>query len=122
VVLLADGGRSISDLAVLRDQPTLFGPVASTTTAWRVLDKIDAAALTRVRAARESARERLWDQRAETAGPIGGHRAGGRTWPGLRIMFDATPCHSPPRSPPCSTSPAARSTGPDQARSIRCRC
>jgi len=36
-VLLADGGRSISDLAVLRDQPTLFGPVASTATAWRVL-------------------------------------------------------------------------------------
>jgi hypothetical protein len=90
VVLLADGGRSISDLAVLRDQSTLFGPVASTATAWRVLDKIDAAALTRVRAARASARERLWDQRAETAGPIGGHLAGGRTWPGLRIMFDAT--------------------------------
>jgi hypothetical protein len=34
-VLLADGGRSISDLAVLCDQPTLFGPVASTATAWR---------------------------------------------------------------------------------------
>jgi hypothetical protein len=90
VVLLADGGRSISDLAVLRDQPTLFGPVASTATAWRVLDKIDTAALTRVRAARASARERLWAQRAETAGPIGGHLAGGRIWPGLRIMFDAT--------------------------------
>jgi Transposase DDE domain group 1 len=40
-VLLADGGRSISDLAVLRDQPTLFGSVASTATAWRVLDRID---------------------------------------------------------------------------------
>ena len=34
-VLLADGGRCISDLAVLRDQPVLFGPVASTATAWR---------------------------------------------------------------------------------------
>jgi hypothetical protein len=89
-VLLADGGRSISDLAVLRDQPTLFGPVASTATAWRVLDRIGPAALGRVRAARAKAREQLWAQRAETAGPVGGHRGGGRTWPGLRIMFDAT--------------------------------
>jgi Transposase DDE domain group 1 len=40
-VVLADGGRSISDPAVLRNQPTLFGPVASTATAWRVLDKVD---------------------------------------------------------------------------------
>jgi hypothetical protein len=89
-VLLADGGRSISDLAVLRDQPTLFGPVASTATAWRVLDKIDPAALNRLRAARAQAREQLWAQRAENVGPIAGHRAGGRTWPGLRILFDAT--------------------------------
>jgi hypothetical protein len=89
-VLLADGGRSISDLAVLRDQPVLFGPVASTATAWRILDKIDPVLLNRLRSARAAARERLWAQRAETVGPIGGHRGGGRTWPGLRIMFDAT--------------------------------
>ncbi|MGH8922713.1 MAG: IS1380 family transposase [Actinomycetes bacterium] len=89
-VLLADGGRAISDLAVLRDQPVLFGPVASTATAWRVLDKIDAPLLNRLRAARALAREQLWAQRAETTGPIGGHSAGGRTWPGLRIMLDAT--------------------------------
>ena len=35
-VMLADGGRGISGLAVLRDQPGLFGPVASTATAWRL--------------------------------------------------------------------------------------
>jgi hypothetical protein len=29
-VVLADGGDCLSDLAVLRDQPELFGPVAST--------------------------------------------------------------------------------------------
>ena len=40
-VMLADGGVAIGDLAVLRDQPDLFGPVASTATAWRVLDSID---------------------------------------------------------------------------------
>lgn len=37
VVMLADGGDCVSDLAVLRDQPELFGQVASTPTAWRVL-------------------------------------------------------------------------------------
>jgi len=43
-VLLADGGEAIADLAVLRQQSGLFGPVASDPTAWRVLDAIDAAA------------------------------------------------------------------------------
>jgi hypothetical protein len=89
-VSLADGGRSISDLAVLRDQPVLFGPVASTATAWRVLDQIDPAMLNRLRTARALARELLWAQRLDTTGPIEGHRAGGRIWPGLRIMLDAT--------------------------------
>jgi len=40
-VMLSDGGEAISDLALLRDQPDLCGPVASTATAWRVLDSID---------------------------------------------------------------------------------
>jgi hypothetical protein len=40
-VLLADGGEAIADLAVLRQQSGLFGPVASDPTAWRVLDAID---------------------------------------------------------------------------------
>jgi hypothetical protein len=31
---LAAGGRCLSDLRVLRDQPRLFGTVASTPTAW----------------------------------------------------------------------------------------
>ncbi len=45
-VTLADG-EAISDLAALRDQGDLFGPVASDPTAWRVLKSIDAAAITR---------------------------------------------------------------------------
>jgi DDE family transposase len=61
-VVLADGDRSISDLAVLREQPVLFGSVASTATAWRVLNKIDPAVLDRLRAARALAREQLWEQ------------------------------------------------------------
>jgi hypothetical protein len=39
-VLLADGGDCLSDLAVLRQQPELFGPVASTPTAWRVMERV----------------------------------------------------------------------------------
>src|SRR5215207_6240942 len=39
-VMLADGGDCLSDLAALRDQPALFGPVASTPTAWRVLERV----------------------------------------------------------------------------------
>src|SRR6516164_2556350 len=36
-VMLADGGETIADLAVLRNQADLFGSVASDPTAWRVL-------------------------------------------------------------------------------------
>ena len=95
-VMLADGGRGISGLAVLRNRPELFGPVASTATAWRVLDSVNASVLAGMRAARAQARERLWAQRAETVGPIPESSAGGRPWPGLRLVVDATlvTCHS----------------------------
>ena len=59
-VTLADGGETISDLAVLRDQPALFGKVASTPTAWRALQAIDDAALSRIGEARAAARARAW--------------------------------------------------------------
>jgi DDE family transposase len=39
-VLLADGGDCLSDLAALWDQPDLFGEVASTATAWRVVEHL----------------------------------------------------------------------------------
>jgi hypothetical protein len=61
-VMLADGGDCLSDLAALRDQPELFGPVASTPTAWRVLERLaqDPDGLARLRAARAHARARAW--------------------------------------------------------------
>lgn len=59
-VAIADGARSISDLAVLRDQPSLFGPVASTATAWRVLDRVSAGHLADVRTGRALARAAAW--------------------------------------------------------------
>lgn len=40
-VMLADGGVAISDLAVLRDQADLFGPVAVRSDPWRLLSDMD---------------------------------------------------------------------------------
>ena len=61
-VMLADGGDCLTDLAVLRDQPELFGPVASTPTAWRVVERLaqDPDGLARLRLARAHARGRAW--------------------------------------------------------------
>jgi Transposase DDE domain group 1 len=61
-VMLADGGDCLSDLAALRDQPELFGQVASIPTAWRVLERVatDPDGLARLRAARAHARARAW--------------------------------------------------------------
>lgn len=95
-VMLADGGEAISDLAVLRDQPELFGPVASTATAWRVLDAVDEPLLATLRHARAHARERLWVQREEvteigtTGCGVPAASAGGREIPGLVFDLDAT--------------------------------
>ena len=59
-VAIADGARSISDLALLRDQPSLFGPVASTATAWRALDRVSGEHLVALRAGRAKARTAAW--------------------------------------------------------------
>lgn len=95
-VMLADGGEAITDLAVLRDQGEVFGPVASTPTAWRLLADTDEAALASLRAARASAREVAWMQAAETGEGIPAARAGGRELPDLVLDLDATlvACHS----------------------------
>jgi hypothetical protein len=69
-VMLADGGETNSDLAVLRDQAGLFGPVASDPTAWRLLSDVDGVMLDRLRDARARARERVWEQRFETRGGL----------------------------------------------------
>lgn len=61
-VMLADGGECVSDLGAVRDQPALFGAVASDSTAFRVVDRIasEPALLAAVRAAHARARERFW--------------------------------------------------------------
>jgi len=62
-VMLADGGDCLSDLRAVRDQQSLFGPVASDTTAFRLIDRLasDPAALEALRAARARARSRAWE-------------------------------------------------------------
>lgn len=94
--MLADGGEAITDLAVLRDQGEVFGPVASTPTAWRLLADIDETGLARLRTARAQAREVAWLQAAETHSGIPAVKAGGRELPGLVLDLDATlvTCHS----------------------------
>jgi hypothetical protein len=61
-VAVADGATAIDDLRVLRDQGELFGPVASTTTAWRCLDEIDGVQLGRIERARAKTRAWVWGQ------------------------------------------------------------
>lgn len=65
-VMIADGGDALTHLATLRDQAKLFGAVASEPTAWRAVERVDDAHLTRLRAVRSAARERAW---AAGAGP-----------------------------------------------------
>ncbi|MGH4034146.1 IS1380 family transposase [Actinomycetota bacterium Odt1-20B] len=95
-VMIADGGETITDLAVLRNQGEVFGPVASTATAWRLLAEIDDKVLARLRTARARAREIAWLQAAENEQGIPAVRAGGREVPGLVLDLDATlvTCHS----------------------------
>ncbi len=59
-VAIADGAETISDLTVLRDQPDLFGEVASHSTVWRTLAAVDDAALKRIKTARAEARANAW--------------------------------------------------------------
>ena len=62
-VMLADGGDCLADLRAVRDQQSLFGPVASDATAFRVIDRIagDPGLLEALRAARARAREHAWN-------------------------------------------------------------
>jgi hypothetical protein len=59
-VVLVDGGECVSDLRVLRDQPDLFGVVASTPTASRTLYAMDGSVLEAIAEARAAARATAW--------------------------------------------------------------
>jgi hypothetical protein len=64
-VTIALGGDCAADIAVLRSQPGVFGTVASDPTVSRTVDRLATAGaevLTAIRAARASARERVWQR------------------------------------------------------------
>jgi hypothetical protein len=63
-VMLAGGGECVADMAALRDQPDLFGEVASGPTVWRAVREVDDKVLDGLRRARAQARAKVW----ETAG------------------------------------------------------
>jgi hypothetical protein len=73
VVMLADGGDALSDLASLRDQPELFGQVVSTPTAWRILAEelpADPRGISGLWSALARVRDRAWGLGADPAGPL----------------------------------------------------
>jgi hypothetical protein len=59
-VAIADGADCVGHIEVFGDQHEVCGPVASMPTTWRLLERIDAAHLPGVRAARAAARQRAW--------------------------------------------------------------
>jgi len=62
-VMLADGGDCLADLRAVGDQAALFGPAASTSTAFRVIERIASTPglLDALRDAHARARERVWE-------------------------------------------------------------
>ncbi len=58
---VADGADCVSGIGALVDQQAQHGPVASVTTAWRLIDqRVDADHLVGVKRARAAARSRVW--------------------------------------------------------------
>ncbi|MFG1949493.1 IS1380 family transposase, partial [Nonomuraea sp. NPDC048826] len=82
---LALGGDCLADIALLRSQPELFGPVASDPTVSRLIDRLAAdetRALKAIRAARATARQRAWH--------LAGARAPGADGQPVIVDLDAT--------------------------------
>ncbi|GGY97670.1 IS1380 family transposase [Streptomyces poonensis] len=72
---VALGGDCLSDVAMLRAEPAVFGPVASDPTVSRLIDTLAAGgarALTAIRAARADVREHVWKLAGDAAPDAGG--------------------------------------------------
>lgn len=61
-MMIAAGGRCLSDLKTLRDQPDLFGTVASDPTGWRAVHQVDDTLLEGLVHVRQAATRRLLEQ------------------------------------------------------------
>jgi hypothetical protein len=75
-IAIADGADCLADMAALKEQEDLFGPVASVATAWRAIQATCAAELRAIPQAVARAREKVW-----AAAPPSGE---------IVIDFDAT--------------------------------
>jgi hypothetical protein len=87
-IAVALGGDCAADLAVVRSQPQLFGPVASDPTVSRVIGRLAVdieASLPAIRAARARARAAVWARRRPLAG-----RAGNRDGGQVIVDLDST--------------------------------
>ncbi|MGW3115524.1 IS1380 family transposase [Streptomyces sp. NPDC001091] len=72
---VALGGDCLSDVALLRAEPAVFGPVASDPTVSRLIDTLATSggkALTAIRAARSEVRQRVWELAGDRAPHAGG--------------------------------------------------
>lgn len=70
-VMLADGGTCLADLGGQRERAARLGAaVASDSTAYRVIDSIDASCLERLRDAVSTARARAWELGAGVRGAV----------------------------------------------------
>ena len=77
-VAIALGGDCLADIAVVRAQPELFGPVASDPTVSRLFEALaerPGEAITAIRAARAAARARVWSHRTPFAQEVADQRA-----------------------------------------------
>ena len=68
-VAIADGADCLADLAALKEQEDLFGPVASVATAWRAIQATTSAEQRAIPAALAEARRRVWNA-CPPAGPL----------------------------------------------------
>ena len=103
VVMLADGGDCLRDLAGLRDQAGLFGRVCSTPTAWRVVQQV---------AADPRGVAGLWSRWRGSA-------SGRGRWARRRGAADASTL-TPPCLTPTPTSRARRARSSTASGSTRC--
>lgn len=74
-VAVALGGDCLADIALLRSEPAMFGPVASDPTVSRLIDTLASSgekALTAIRAARSEVRAQVWALATDRAPDAGG--------------------------------------------------
>ncbi len=96
---LALGGDCLADIAMLRTQPGLFGPVASDPTVSRLIDRLaadPARALRAIRAARAAARQRAWSLAGQDAPGADGELIPSTSTP---PSSSPTPTNNTPRRP-----------------------